>query len=326
MLRKTSITALFLSCFLFLSSMAVAAPSTGSFTGSIHGPVTDANGVTQQLNGSVDATVAITTAANGSPAATITGTASSNVGLGVSVSFTATYNPATNALTGTYSDAGSATSNPIVFTFNGVGGALSWSATISGTAPSPSGPLPYTGLIIDISLSTNAIYPGATLPAAQTFTGPLAGPPLTVNVPLGAPINQTITIAPVISGSWTATAVPQMNGTVSFTGTVSGSLATTAPTIVTVPTLGGPINIPVSINATFNGNLFTNAAGALEFQGNWVDASGNGGPMGFTVPINPNGSITSLNFNFTGGFTVSTPIGPFPVPFTASGSIPFTVI
>jgi len=304
-----------LSLLLLFSSTAIAASSIGSFIGSISGSVTAPDGTTHQPSGSVSATVDITTDAGGNISATVTGRGACNAGLGVVVDFTAIYDATANTLTGTYTDSGSSIARAITFTNTG---GLAWTAAVSGTAPSTAGLLPYD-VTMNIELPNTAIHAGTTLPASSSYSGPVAGT-LSVSSTVGAPVNQTITLSPVLSGTWTATAVPLVDGSSRITGTVSGTMIA-APVNITV--MGQ--TVPVSLSATFSGSLHT-LNGALGFQGYWTDATGTyGGTMSMSIPVNPDGSINTFNVNYSGGFSTTQMGVTVPVTFTATGTIPLTM-
>ena len=304
-----------LSFLLLFSSAAIAASSIGSFIGSISGSVTAPDGTTQQCSGSVSSTVNITTDAGGNISATVTGRTACNTGLGVVIDYTATYNATANTLAGTFTDSGSSTARAMTFTNTG---GLTWTAAVSGTTPSSAGLLPYN-LTINIELPSTAIHAGTTLPASSNYSGPVSGT-LSISSTVGAPVNQTITLSPVLSGTWAATAVPLLDGSARITGTVSGTMIAPA---VNITVMGQ--TVPVSMNATFSGSLHT-ANGALEFQGNWTDSTGAyGGTMSMSIPVNPDGSVSNFNVNYSGGFSVTQMGMTVPVSFTATGTIPLTV-
>ncbi len=315
-IRSFTVCVIFAGYFLLLPAYAVAEDLIGSMIGSIYGSVTAPDGSIHQPSGDVDATVDINTADDGTTTATVTGRGACNAGLGVTVNFTATYNSATNTLSGTYTDAGSQTPREIIFSNTG---GLNWTANVSGSTPSEEGLLPYD-LIMDINLPNSAIYPGSTLPSERTYDGPLSST-IDVSASIIVPglINETVNLSVLISGTWSATSVPQDNGSGSLTGTVNGTLTTPNPTSITV----SGTTILLNLQSTFSGTLNSNTDGTIEFQGSWSDVEGFGGPMDFDIPVGSDGIPTSIDASFDGGFSVDTPMGTMSVPFNTSGSIPF---
>lgn len=317
-IRSFTVCVIFTGYFLILPAYAIAEDSIGSMIGSLYGPVTASDGKTHQANGAVDATVKIDIADNGAITATVTGSAASNAGLGIAIDFTATYNGATNTLSGTYTDTGTQTPQEIIFSNTG---GLNWTANVSGNTPSENGLRPYN-MSIDLGLPNAAIYSGTSLPSEKTYDGPISST-IDVSVPIvvGNFVNENVDLSVLISGTWSATSVPLDDGSVSLTGTVSGTLTTPEPASVTILGATGLVNL----QSTFSGTLNTNTKGSIGFQGSFSDAEGYGGLLDFDIPIGPNGVPTSFNVSFDGSFVVDTPVGPMPAPFNTSSPVPFVI-
>lgn len=308
------------------ADMATAAPLTGALQGSVSGAVENNSGVMVAPKAAVQATI-FANENNGVITATVAGSAACTEGLGLAINFSAQYDSATQGFTGLYSDTpGKTPDMPITFTNKG---GLAWTASVSGKAPSATGERSYA-LDMDFTVDQQAIFPGAKLPADKVYGGQLNKTQI-VQVPvvisqLG--VNQTLSLEVVFEGSWSATAVPNRDGSSTFTGEASGSFSTPQPATLNITTPAGPLSIPVSIGGSFGGTLFYLNDTAVAFQGAWAAQGGGdayGGDMSVTIPLN---DVSSFPFSIQGSAQVQTGVSQLPtvsVPFSASGSFPLAL-
>lgn len=295
--------------------------------GSVTGLVQNDSGAMVSPQAAVQATV-VAKDNNGVITADVSGTASCTGGLGLHFAFEAQYNSSTNTFVGMYSDIpGFAPDKALSFTNNG---GLSWTAELSGSAPSPTGLRDYD-LSFNFEIPPTAIFTGNALPSDRTFQGSLSTTQtvvVPVNIPL-AGINQDLNFNVEFSGSWSAVAVPQGDGSSVFTGQANGNFASSNTVTIAANIPGfGAISIPVSISGSFGGSLFMIDENTVSFQGAWV-GSGANQTFGGNTTIDINFQDTSaFPFTVSGTLPVATGISQFPqveVPFSVSGNFPLSI-
>jgi hypothetical protein len=308
---------------LAVSPAVLADPLTGALQGSVSGTVQDDNGAMVAPQAAVQATI-FANDNNGNITATIEGSAACTGGLGLAISFTAQYDAATQGFTGMYSDTpGKAPDTPISFTNTG---GLAWTAAVSGNAPSATGERAYD-LEMAFIVDQEAIFPGPKLPADKRFGGQLNQTQV-VQVPVSIPalqLDETLSVEVVFQGSWNAVAVPNKDGSSTFTGEASGSFSSPQASVLNVNTPNGPMSIPVSVGGSFGGTLFYLSESEVAFQGAWV-ADGGGQAFGGDISVNiPLSDISSFPFSIDGVMEISTGVEQMPsvsIPFSSSGAFP----
>ena len=304
------------------AQLQVVAPVVGS----VNGQVTDASGNMVAPTGAMQATVSASDA-SGSLTATIDGTASTTGALGMALTFNASFDAASGSFVGLYTDKpGVSPDQDIVFTPTG---GLSWSAQVAGAAPSSTGDRAYD-LSLDFSIPEAAIFSGDAIPSDNVFTGSLSNS-LTTSVPVVVPeiqLDQVIEFTFTVQGTWSATVVPQDDGSSAFTGHASGTFSGGAEDMtVSVPLLGS-LTVPVSFNGAFSGNLYSVNETSLAFQGSWSAASGDqsfGGDVTITVPLT---DLSTFPFEFSGTMPMATGVVLMPffnLPLNMAGSFPLTL-
>lgn len=260
--------------------------------------------------------------------AMVSGTASCTGGLGLHITFEATYDLQSNSFTGMYSDVpGGPLNTPITFVNNG---GLSYSAIMQGDAPSPTGSRAYD-LSYDFEVPQEAIFEAQTMPDEITFSGNLLSD-VTVPVSISVPeinLDESFEVDLRFEGSWSAVAIPQLDGNAVLTGSASGTFSqqNTISITVTLPVVGS-ITVPVDIQGSFGGSLFLIDATNVAFQGSWAVSTGGefnqdfGGDLEITV----NTEDTSVfPYRATGSLPISTGIEGQPevtVEFLAEGMFP----
>lgn len=292
--------------------------------GGLSGTVEDDQGNMVAPQAAISATMMAQLAGSG-VTADISGTGSCTGGLGLHFEFEAQFDAATNSFTGMYSDIpGTAPYKTLEFISNG---GTSWSAVLSGTAPSPSGERAYD-LSYDFEVPESAIFAASQLPDDLVYGGSL-NTTQTVSVPVNvqaAGIDETVDIEIDFSGSWDATAVPQVDQSVVFTGSASGSfVSTNSPTVTaTVPVLGS-ISIPINVDGSFGGSLFLVDESTVAFQGSWVANAADqsfGGDINITINTE---DTSSFPFSISGTLPFETGVSQLPlieIPFSVAGSFP----
>jgi len=317
----------FFALFLFAATAMAQADLVAAVTGTVSGTVENENGEMVAPQSAVSATV-VATDNNGVITANVSGTASCTGGLGLHFTFEAQYDSTSNSFSGMYSHTpGGAPDQALSFTNNG---GYSWTAQLSGQAPSNTGPRAYD-LSFEFDIPETAVFSGNALPAERTYGGSLSAT-RPVSVPLSIPqagINQTLEYSIVFDGSWSAVAVPLEDESVTFTGEASGSFASTETLTVmgNVPGFGA-ISVPVQVSGSFGGSLFMIDADTVSFQGSWV---GSGADKTFGGDINIDiefADTSSFPFAVSGVIPVATGIAQMPsieIPFSVSGDFPLTV-
>ena len=325
----TSILSLFLWVSICLTGLSLqsahAEDFVGSVVGDITGYVTDGNGnqISPQAAVSADIDVSIDDT-TGNITANVNGSAACTGGLGVFFEFAGTYDSATGALAATVTDNTGTAAQSV--TFQNQGG-TNWTANISGTSPSSTGPRPYN-LNVDLTLPVTALYSGSSFPSGTQFGGPLDST-FNASIPLSIPqagINETVQVTLEIKGTWQASVVPLTDGSASLTGSVKGTFNSKDPVSLTVTTLGSQ-SISVPIQGTFGGTLISNdiSSGSVEFAGNWTETGGStsfGGDMKFNLPIGSDGSISSFNVSIDGAQSLDVMGLSITIPYQISGTIP----
>ncbi|MFN3164642.1 MAG: hypothetical protein ACE37N_14490 [Pseudohongiellaceae bacterium] len=316
----------FLSACLPIAATAqtdLIAPVTGSVTGLVEND----NGEMVAPQAAVSATV-IATDNNGVITADISGTASCTGGLGLHFNFEAQYNASENSFSGMYSDVpGSAPDQELLFSSDG---GNMWTAQLSGDAPSDSGSRSYD-LQFQFEVPEAAIFQGNSIPEERSYGGVLSAVQ-SVSVPVNVPqagISQTLDFNVEFTGSWSAVAVPQLDGSSVFTGEASGSFASsnTEEVSVSLPDTDA-FSIPVQVGGSFGGSLFLIDEDTVSFQGAWV-ASGSAQSFGGDMSIDIEFSDTSsFPFTIDGVIPVETGLEQLPtvnIPFSTSGSFPLSL-
>jgi len=277
--------------------------------GTLTGMVEDEDGNMVPPQAAISATVTAQEV-DGAITAQIDATGSCTGGLGLHLSLSAQYDVAANSFTGMYSDIpGAAPYKAIKFVNNG---GLSWQANLSGSAPSDSGARAYD-LTYAFDVPESAVIAAAEFPAESSYGGSLNNSP-SVSIPLNIPeagINQNLDIDMDFTGSWSANAVPQLDGSAIFTGSASGSfVSTNSPTISgTVPVVGA-FSLPVSVDGSFGGTMFLVDESTVSFQGSWVANGGDqtfGGDISITIPFE---DVSSFPFSVSGTCIPSEHMGP----------------
>jgi len=317
------------ACLLFLlpqwalAQTDLIAPVTGAVTRLVENDAGDM--VPPQAT--VSATV-VANDNNGVITANVSGTASCTGGLGLHFTFEAQYSSADNSFVGMYSDVpGNAPDKALSFTNNG---GYSWTAQLSGMAPSPTGARAYD-LQFHYEIPSQAIFQGNALPAERTYGGTLATSQ-TVVVPLSVPIaqiNQNLNFNVEFNGSWSAVSIPQLDDSVVFTGEATGTFASTntETVIATVPG-AGQLSIPVQVSGSFGGTLFLIDGDTVSFQGSWVGTGANqtvGGYINIDIEFQ---DTSSFPFSVSGSIPVETGFEQLPlinIPFAVSGSFPLSI-
>lgn len=321
--RTVGALLLFLLSQWALAQTDLIAPVTGMVTGLVENDA----GEMVPPQAAVSATV-VANDNNGVITASVSGTASCTGGLGLHFAFEAQYSSADNSFVGMYSDVpGNAPDKALSFTNNG---GYSWTAHLSGSAPSPTGARAYD-LQFQYEIPSQAIFQGNALPADRTYGGTLATTQ-TVVVPLSVPlagINQTLNYNVEFNGSWSAVAIPQLDNSVVFTGEATGTFASTNTETITGFAPGvGDISIPVRVSGNFGGTLFLVDEDTVSFKGSWV-GMGAGNTVGGDISIDIEFQDTSsFPFTVSGSIPVETGVPQLPlinVPFSVSGNFPLSI-
>ena len=311
----------------------------GSMLGNITGSVTGANGQSEPANGTANGDVAISTDANGNVSASVTGTVSCAPadGTNVQIAYNVSYDPATGNLNGNYTVPGNPLNKKLINFVKADG--LNWNALISDNVTSSNGArLPYH-IQVGLNLPGSALYNGAAFPAGYRFSGPLTTD-LVISAPVNLPqygLNTTINTTLHLDGQWLATWVPQPNGPAILTGSAQGTYSSgtisLAPVIKISNSLTYTPKVSFSLQGEFGGSLYSGDLQKLQFAGTYGETSNsqaqfpvtyNGG-LNLAVPINPDGSITTMRLVFQGQPTVNVDYSPITIPISVSGSIPFIV-
>lgn len=296
---------------------------SGSFTASINAQVTDTSGKSKasRCTASTDLSALATSSVTIDTSGTVV------CEDGVLINFVATFDPASQSLSGSFSDNLGNSGKPIVFTPNGA--ALSWTATIAGTASKAGQVQSYQASVV-ITLPPQAIYAGKR-PANSRLSGPIkATNP--VSIPLNIPqigINQTVAFNIIVDGSWQIDIVPNASGA-SITGKVAGTVkgdqdihlkgvvdfSSYIPAGVPLPAgfqTTAEVPIDIVINDTFAGTLFGDiASNNLGFKGYFTH---NGQSVGIEmkIPFDANGNLPSnLNLIMSGNMAQSIPTPTLP--------------
>ena len=321
------VTKISLICALLLPGLVAAQGQlVAAVTGTVNGLVQDKNGDMVPPQAAVQATVSADTSGD-SIVATVTGTASCTGGLGLHFTFEAQYNTADNSFVGMYSDIPGSAPNKALSLVNN--GGYSWTASLSGNAPSDTGSRAYD-LSFSFEIPDTAVFSGNALPDDLTYSG-LLNTTKQVVVPLVIPqvnINQNLVFDIVFSGDWSATSVPLVDGTAVFTGSATGSFMSSNTEIVTVATPLGTQEIPVQVSGSFGGSLFSVDEDTVSFQGSWIGSGVNqtfGGDINIDIEFQ---DISSFPFSVSGVIPVDTgfPLfGIVKIPFAVSGSFPLSI-
>lgn len=321
-IRIFAIIVFILPGFTFAQGDLVAA-----LTGSVSGLVENSNGEMVVPQAAVQATI-VAIDSGGVVTADVSGTASCTGGLGLHFAFEAQYNTNDNTFVGMYSDIPGAAPNKAL-TFTNDGG-YSWTALLSGMAPSDTGLRAYD-LSFNFQVPETAVFSGNALPADLVYAGSLESTQ-TVSVPLvisPVGINQNLEFSVDFTGSWSATAVPLEDGSSVFTGQASGSFASSNTVTVeaTVP-LVGIVSIPVAIEGSFGGSLFLIDENTVSFQGSWVGSGADhtfGGDISIDIEFQ---DTSSFPFSVSGTIPIATGIALLPtveIPFSVSGHFPLSI-
>lgn len=303
-----------------------AAPLTASLHGSLTGTVQNSDGVLASPISAVHARI-LANDNNGVITATLEGVAANTGALGLAIEFTAQFDAATQAFTGLYSDTPGQVPD-IPLQFSNIGG-LSWSAAISGNAPSASGERAYN-LNLNLFIEPSAIYPNADLPADRVFSGILDRQQnfqLPVNLP-ALQSNQTLALEMKFAGDWQATTFTDASGSSRFTGFATGTFTTLQASPLTIVPAGGSMTVPVVIGGSFSGALFSVSDTELAFKGAWVSNNSGqslGGDISISVPLQ---DVSRFPFTMNGTAQISTGATQIPtvsLPFSASGEFPLTL-
>jgi hypothetical protein len=316
-----------LSSLLASSQYGWAAPLTAALHGSLSGSVQNSSGSAVAPTGAVHATIRANNN-NGVITASLEGTAANTGALGLAIAFSAQYDAATQAFIGLYSDTpGQTPDTPL--RFNNVSG-LSWQAAISGTAPSSTGERAYS-LNVNLALEPSAIFPLARLPTANVFSGRLNSQQ-SLQVPVNLPALQAseiMTLDMKFEGNWSASTFLDSTGTARLTGKTSGTFSTVrGSTLRVVPVGNNSVTVPVAINGSFSGSLFSVSATELAFKGAWVSQRNGqtlGGDISISVPLQ---NLSRFPFNMTGTAQISTGVPELPtlsLPFSANGEFPLSL-
>ena len=296
-------------------------------TGNVTGLVENNNGDMVPPQAAVQATVVVNDD-NGVVVANVSGTASCTGGLGLHFAFEAQYNTDDNSFVGMYSDIpGSAPDKALAFANDG---GYSWTALLSGTAASDSGPRAYD-LSFNFDVPETAVFSGNALPADLVYAGSLVTTQV-VSVPLvisEVGINQNLEFSVDFSGNWSATAVPLEDGSSVFTGQASGSFASSNTVTVdaTIP-LQGALSIPVTIGGSFGGSLFLIDEDTVSFQGSWVGSGADqtfGGDINIDIELQ---DTSSFPFSVSGTIPIEIGVDQLPtveIPFAVSGLFPLSI-
>ena len=311
----------------------------GSMLGNITGSVTGANGQAEPANGTANGEVTISTDASGNVSANVTGTVSCAPadGSNVQLSYNVSYDPNSGNLYGTYTVPGNPLNKKLLNFIKADG--LNWNALISDSVTSNGTSLPYH-IQVGLNLPGTALYNGAAFPAGTRFTGPLTTD-LPLSIPINLPqyrLNTTINTTLHLDGQWLATWVPQPNGPAILTGSAQGTYSsgtiTLAPVIQISNTLTYTPKVSFSLQGEFGGSLYSGNLQKLQFAGTYgetvsSDSSANqvtyNGALSLAVPINPDGSITTMPLVFQGQPTINVNGYSLTLPINISGSIPFIV-
>ena len=304
----------------------------GAMIGDVTGLVEDDSGNMVAPEAAIDASVDINALGGGDLTAVIDGVAACTGGLGMQITFHAVFDYQSYSLSGHYTDIpnGKTLDKPILFEHTG---GLNWTASVSGEAPSSSGPRAYD-LQINVTLPKEAIFPGEQYPNTRSFNGDL-NQTITINVPLEIPalsVSENLSVDVLLSGRWSVKTVPTSSATPDINGNVMGSIAGLAPILLTVnvPILGEE-TLSLDVAGTFGGSLFVTSPTELTFAGSWAASAGEdgfGGDMNITVPIDDLKNLTEMPFEFSGNFSVDPDIpgvSPIPVAFEAIGAFPFSL-
>lgn len=271
---------------------------------------------------------------NGSGATvTITGAVGCTGSSTVYVNVAGTYDVASRAFTGTYTDAVGGTTQPLSFV--ATGGDLQWQARITGTAAGSTGGRAFD-LTVKFTLPADAYRASSdlsdlrfsgTISQSQAITVPLNIPEIGVNV--NFPLNVAVT------GTWEVQVVPGTAGAWTLSGQSSGTFAGDRPVTATgsVVVQGRTISVPISFNVTgsFGGTLSGSSAGNnLKFVGNWTSTGGDqsfGGSISLTLPIDTStGRIPNMAAAFQGAMSPQiSNVTPPSVPVSFSSSAPLVV-
>lgn len=200
-----------------------------NITGTVSGTVQNDEGEDVTPQAAVDGTI-VARLVDGAIEATIQGTASCTGGLGLHITFSGDYDVATGNFSIQYSDEpGQAPDTPA--DLEHLGGAT-WQVSMQGEAPSSNGPRPYN-LQFTFEVPELGIYEGQEIPADKRYSGNLnhaISVPINLNIPeLGVNTNETLNVD--IAGSWEATAIPQIDESVVFSGSASGTLSSDSTSI-----------------------------------------------------------------------------------------------
>lgn len=311
-----------------LGSGSVAQEFMGSFTATINAQVTDSNGQTKASRCSASTDLG-TDSGSGSMTVSATGTVICQDG--VLINYVAVFDPASQALSGNFSDNLGNSNKPIVFTPGST--ALNWTASVSGTGSKAGQPRAYQAQV-SITLPPQAIYAGKR-PANSRLSGPIkATNP--VSIPLSIPqlgINQTLNFNVIVDGSWQVDVVPSASGA-TITGKVSGTakgdqefhlkgvvdFSSYIPAGVPLPpgfVTTTEVPVDIVIDESFSGTLFGDAASNdLAFKGFFVRA-GQTVSLEMKIPFDANGNPpANLNLIMSGNLaqTIPTPSLPAGIP------------
>lgn len=300
-------------------------PITGATMGQVSGLVENNSGAMVSPRAAVQATIFAQEYPDGNVIATVSGTAACAGDLGLSFDFNAEYNAATGAFTGVYSDTpGVAPDKAIVF--NNTEG-LKWQAAISGQAASPNGLKSYD-LVIDVEVPESAVFIAERIPDNLVYGGNLNRTE-SVIIPVKVPsigLDQTLTMGIDLTGQWSAVAVPQPDGSQTFTGKATGTFKASEPAKLTfsVPVIGNQ-TINVDFTGGFGGTLFYLNDEEVAFQGSWVTQAA-GQAFGGDISVNIEfADITRFPYTIEGTLAVETGFSQMPViqvPFSVSGEFP----
>lgn len=322
------VTKTILICVLLLPGFVAAQEQlVGAITGTVSGLVENDKGEMVAPQTAVQATIVAETSGD-SVIATVTGTASCTAGLGLHFTFEAQYNSADNSFVGMYSDTPGLAPNKALSFAND--GGYSWTASLSGNAPSDTGSRAYD-LKFDFEIPETAVFSGNSLPDNLTYGGSL-NTTKTVIVPVVVPLvnlNQTLEFDVVFTGEWSAVSVPLPDGTSTFTGLATGSFESSNTETITVTAIGlGTLSIPVKISGSFGGTLFLVDEDTVSFQGSWVGSALDhtyGGDTNINIEFQ---DTSSFPFSVRGVLPVDTgypQLGVILFPFSIDGNFPLSI-